>query len=262
MRKIIACCIIVIIISLIGCVRSGHTNVESIEQSEINPDKNFHENSKEDDVDLQYDIKANEVSFNDGKITIRYPYITGIENGDAEIKINEIIKNEVMSDIQPIENIDLGQYYNIDFVVKCSNNKLLSIIFYGGEFSEGAAYPRDIFYSINIDLISAKKLKLKDLVKDYEKLAEIYASTLTEDYEDEMKKMVYDYIYNTYTIDDLIKGFTEADDVYESNRFIFSYITNESLGISWEVPHAIGDHVEIEIPLEKLKEIIDLDKIQ
>ncbi len=261
MRKFFLYCMVVIIISLVGCVSNKYTNVRSTEQSKINPDKVLKENSKEDDLVLQFDIIANEVSFNEGKVTIRYPYITGIENDDDEKKINEIIKNEVMSYLQPIENIDVGQNYSIDFDVKCSNNKLLSIIYYGSEFLEGSAYPIDVFFSTNIDLIGTKKLKLIDVIKDYEALVEVFTSILIEENDDEMKKTAYDYIYQTYNRDDLIKGFTEADDTYGSGRYIFSYVTNESIGFSWEVPHVIGDHVEIEIPFEKLINIIDFEKI-
>lgn len=254
-----------LILSLVGCGSNNYTNERNTEQSEINQNKVISaedNNHIEDDLTVQFDIIANEVSFNEGKIIIRYPSITGMQNYYDEKKVNEIIENEVMSYLQPIENIDIGQNYSIYYEVKFSNNKLLSIIYYGSEFLEGSAYPIDVFFSTNIDLICINKLKLIDFIKDSEALAEAFKSIITEENDDEIKKFAYDYIYKTHNRDDFTKGFTEADDTYGLGRYIFSYITEDGIGISWEIPHVIGDHVEVEIPFERLKDIINFEKIE
>lgn len=42
----------------------------------------------------------------------------------------------------------------------------------------------------------------------------------------------------------------------DNTSFLFSYFTNDSLGISIGVIHALGDHAEFEIKYEELKEVI------
>lgn len=51
----------------------------------------------------------------------------------------------------------------------------------------------------------------------------------------------------------LINDLKHADEVDGTNNSgIFSYLTQDSLGISLSIPHALGDHLEMEIGYEKL----------
>ncbi|MOA10661.1 hypothetical protein D3C78_1305600 [compost metagenome] len=60
-------------------------------------------------------------------------------------------------------------------------------------------------------------------------------------------------IVNSLNDDELLNHFVNADEETDKNLSnTFSYVTPLALGISIEVPHVYGDHVEIELKYEDL----------
>ena len=57
-------------------------------------------------------------------------------------------------------------------------------------------------------------------------------------------------------VDSIYKNILNADDLdgigTENQSNYFSYINEDSIGISIEVPHAIGDHLEYELSGEEI----------
>jgi len=215
------------------------------------------------DSPIQYSISSNEYTAKDGNILIKYPSLSGLGNEYDGQKINDMIREEATAYLRLIgEDIDNLQMYEINYVVKFSGSKLLSIAYDGLANYEGAAHPINVFYSTNIDLENIKKLSLSDMIGDIEALADLYMSALAEEHDDEVMKAACDHIYQMNTRDDIVNGLKEADNAYGSGLNIFTYYSKEGMGISWGVPFALGDHVEIEIPYEKLDNIIDIEKIE
>lgn len=80
------------------------------------------------------------------------------------------------------------------------------------------------------------------------------AKYVTYDPDLEVESEAKDY-FNSYTNHELISYLEHSDEFSEQNELgIYTYITNDSLGISFEVPHAIGDHAEFEISLSELQD--------
>ncbi len=213
----------------------------------------------DNEVPNAMEITANIVSCNDGDISIEYPFISGLGDRKREDKINDLILSEVLSYIQPIDDIDKGQYYKLSYEVKYQDDKILSVVYTGHFFSDTSAYPIDVFSTTNIDLINSKKLKLKEFVIDDSKLLEAYLLVLGEGSDDEIKKFCYDYILQNYNDVAILNRLNQADEMYDFMKPVHSYLTKNSLGISWEVPHVMGDHVEVEIPLDMLKDVLILE---
>ena len=259
MNKLKYMILLIVLLALIGCRSEAVNNQNDKEQFEQTQDNILSETDKEfleEEVSNSIEIVSNSISFNDDDILIHYPSISGLDDSAHEQKVNDIILDEILFYIQPVDEIPKGQYYKLDYEVMFMDDRLLSIVYTGSEFSESSAYPVDVFFSTNIHLLNAEKLKLKDFITDDEELVKAYQSILNEGSDDELRKLAYDYILQTFDKDGLLKGFKEADETYGLGRYIFSYVTEDSLGISWEVPHVIGDHVETEISFELLKDIL------
>ncbi len=255
---------VLLLLALASCAY----DVEKVYKAEEQLDQIQNIYKAEDELDLSssnnlnsYEIVSKSISYNDDDILIRYPYLKSFEDKELEGSINDIIYNDVISYVQPVEDITEGFYYDLSYEIKFCNENVLSIVYTGSEFSDESAYPIDVFFTTNIDLVNAKKLKLKDIIIDEVEFVNVFHSTLEEGIDDEMIKFAYDYILQTYDKDNLIIGINAADETYGSGRYIYSYYTENSLGISWEVPHISGDHVEIEIPLEKLTDVLLVEEI-
>lgn len=202
------------------------------------------------------EIKSNSISYNDDNIVINYPSLYGFNDKDLERKVNEMLISEALRRIQPIENIPKEIFYNLSYDIMLHNNRLLSVVYTGFYFAKTAPHPIDIFYSINIDLLNANKLRLKDIVTDMNELYKVYEFVINQGNDDEMTEFLYNYTMKNYNKAEVIKWFNESDETYKSGRRVFSYLTNNSIGISWEVPHSAGDHVEVEIPLKLISNLI------
>ena len=79
-------------------------------------------------------------------------------------------------------------------------------------------------------------------------------------------KSDYNGILDELSNEDLIKKFSEADSLdnigTENQSDTFSYLTNDSLGISVSVPHALGDHAEFEIKYPYIKDHMIIQNIE
>jgi len=127
----------------------------------------------------------------------------------------------------------------------------LSIQYYGLSTIKGAAYPTNQFYTTNIDIKNGKKLKLADIIKIDDNFVKSFRNgsyVALEPGNSELKAAVNQYI-NNISNQDLIKYFKQADSrkIEENPSTTYSYLTNDSIVISINVPHAIGDHVEYKI---------------
>lgn len=107
------------------------------------------------------------------------------------------------------------------------------------------------------------KVKLTDLLEIDEAFVQELKNGIYRSYDDNLnlreEGVMRDYwsgIKDQELLNDL-KYTDEADGA--NNSVIFSYLTQDSLGISLSVPHALGDHLEMEIGYEKLSENIKGD---
>lgn len=254
--------IVLLPLMLVGCsykIKSENSVIKDTIQ--IQSDSGVGDDIKklEDKFFNSIKVTSKIVSYNGSNILIKYPSISGLNDKKREDKINNLIMSEVLSYIQPIGNVEEGQHYNLSYEIKYLDDRILSVVYKGSDYSDESAYPIDVFFSTNIDLLNSKKVKLKELIVDEKKLLEAYKLVLNKNCDDEVKKFSYDYILMNFDSTTIINGFNEADETYGLGRYIFSYITEDSLGISWEVPHVSGDHVEIEIPLDLLENALVLE---
>jgi hypothetical protein len=184
-------------------------------------------------------------TYTDRKISIKYPQITNMKDVKKQEIINDIIKTEALYKLRRYSNSDLDNLsMEIDYDIKLQTGNLLSIKYSGLSIFK-SSYPNNLFYTTNINMDEGTRLKLNDLVNNDDSFVEkVKKGKFIADSPEitiEMLKL---------TNSELIKKFNTADSI--GNSSTFSYFTNDSLGISIPVIHALGDHVEFELKYQDI----------
>ncbi|MDF2487156.1 MAG: hypothetical protein K0R46_3324 [Herbinix sp.] len=139
--------------------------------------------------------------------------------------------------------------------VKGNTGEWFSIFYQADYNSIYSAHPSNLVYTTNINKRENKRIHLADIVKLNDAFVKDFRSwTLIAPAEvpQEVREAIDDYIGHI-TEEELLLGFQAADHIGSDNPWgIYSYLTEDKLGISLEVPHYAGDHVEFEQPLARL----------
>jgi hypothetical protein len=139
--------------------------------------------------------------------------------------------------------------------VKGNTGEWFSIFYQADYNSIYSAHPSNLVYTTNINKRENKRIRLTDIVKLNDAFVKDFRSwTLIAPAEvpQEVREAIDDYIGHI-TEEELLLGFQAADHIGSDNPWgIYSYLTEDKLGISLEVPHYAGDHVEFEQPLARL----------
>ncbi|MGL4107176.1 hypothetical protein [Clostridium sp. LP20] len=186
-------------------------------------------------------------------IRISYPMISGLGDKDKEYRINKLIEDNALKIIDfygKEKSIDI----KIAYEVKLQNSETLSIVYSGVGNVPNTAYPTNHFYTTNIDIVNGRVLKLSDLVQVDESLVSMLKSDAFILISDGgITKEVINNMYNNILLDSL-KNADEIDKIGTIEQpDTFSYLTEDSLGISIGVSHAAGDHLEFEVDYNKIK---------
>ena len=190
-------------------------------------------------------------TFSQGNIEIQYPQIKWLGDVSKEKAINDLIENDILySKIEePTKSSDAT--YTIDeltldlkYQVTMSTSELLSVVYTGYSNIEGSAHPNNDIYAITIDLKDTTKLKISDFTNMDANLAKkIKQSTaVTNDaVKDGMDKSTLINAIQDMDDQTLIQGLEEQ---WAYNTF---YVTPNSLVVSVDVAHAIGDYALVEL---------------
>lgn len=204
-------------------------------------------NSTEDGMKYQL---TNQV-YNNKNVTIYYPQIMNLGDSSKQKRINKIIKDDALRLFNSYKASGEEFSLEINYAIKLQNMDILSIQYSGLSNFKGSAHPSNLFFTTNIDINNARKIRLNELVNIDEtfvkKLREGKYVTSSQG-STELKNAIYMEL-NRLTDNELIKMLKNADTV---NSESFSFLTNDSLGISISVPHPVGDHAEFEIKYQNL----------
>jgi hypothetical protein len=202
--------------------------------------------------------KTIESIYTEKNIKIRFPQVTGLDSSLNQKTINDLIKSEALKVLDYYrENID-NLRLEIDYNIKWKGQYLLSIQYSGLGYVKGAAYPNNLFYTTNINIVRGSKVKLKDLVNlDGSFIAKLKSGEYKAfDPGLNIESVVRDEL-DQYGVDDLIAYLKSADEMSMGNMLnAFSYFTEDSLGISIGTAHVLGDHAEFELKYDCIKDNI------
>ncbi len=207
-----------------------------------------------------YQVSESNYSQVEGKLKcdINYPQVSGLSNGNILKTINGNIKNEALKVLKYYDDPDgwlESAEVNIKHVITMRSPAVLSIQYYGlGEISN-APHPHNLFYTTNINIRTGEVIRLKDIVKIDEAFARSFISgkfKAENDFQAEALELL--------DIESILSSFREADRMDNigtvGHSYVFSYFTEDSLGISIPVPHTIGDHAEFEIKYQDITDNI------
>jgi hypothetical protein len=184
---------------------------------------------------------------------IKYPQIFGLSDHDKQKKINNTLKEEALKALRYYREWEGSLDLDIEYKVVLKKTNVLSIQYSGMGLVSTAAHPNNLFYTTNINIRTGKRVRLIDIVKiDKDFANEFFTGefkALWPQQDDSLQ-----YLSN----EEIQQDFEEADSLdnigTDKQSDVFSYLTNDSLGISISVAHAIGDHAEFEIKYRDLKD--------
>ncbi len=241
MKKILAVVFAVLLIGN-GCASQVEKNAEGQEEYTQLID------NATDITELQTDIYIKntyadiaEMEYIQDNIKIVYPqFIEEASMLDCD-KINDLIRSGALSIIDTYDKDRLDDLFlEIEYEIAIKTEDVISIKFFGYGDLKGTAHPNRHFYTINVALHEAKKLCLEDFV-DTEDLAAVIKD----------KNMSFcmhenDSLVSTYYVNELL-DFEKLSDCDKTGSEMFSYLTETTVGISFAVPHALGDYKKAEI---------------
>lgn len=260
-KVIIATLLLSLIFSLVACTTGENrvTTTGTIESKAPTADK-AGDQSKPNNQEVpniteeKYTITKLYYSKSDDKLrcTIKYPEISGLNDIDNQKKINTTLKDEALKVLNYYEDSYGSVELNIDYKIVYMNQNILSIQYSGLGSVSNAAHPNNLFFTTNIDIKTGERLRLKDIVNIDQDFANKFLNG-------EFKALwpEQSVALKHYTNDEIRKYFLEADSLdsigTDQQSDVFSYFTDDSLGISISVGHAIGDHAEFKISYKNIK---------
>ncbi len=247
MRKIVAGILAVtLVLSFCACGKNSSektgaevtttTPTTKLTVSDVNNVEKPTDNSKTPNYKITSQV-INDTSHKNSTITAKYPQLNS-DNKDYSAA-NKMIENAVRDYFSNFPEDYEDMTFTLDYRVAMSTDKLISIVFQGYYNMKTAAHPNDVLFTLNIDLEQASKIKLKDIYTVDGRFIDLFRKQWPEQTAPE----VADYL-NTFSNDELKRMFADTDG---ETSDVYSYFLEGKLGISFSVPHAIGDHIEIEI---------------
>ncbi len=209
--------------------------------------------SKEEPVNSDYIITDRLFDLGDN-ITGVYPKISGLSDSDKQNTINQLIEAKTMEFVNFFveDNVTIELSYDIPW----KGNKVLSLRYYMYFDMEGAAHPSNEFYTLNIDLVNGKQLRLSDILYIDDKFINIMREASTYSGPLDMGPELEDLLAYLPELD--VSAFTKADDDTDYYN-MHTYFTADAIGYNQGVSHAVGDYALFEVKLAEIKEYIRTD---
>lgn len=192
-------------------------------------------------------------TYADRAISINYPQIINMKDMEKQDRLNQLIQTEALSILNDYEANELDKLtVRLDYIIGRQNAELLSIRWTGSRYLKGTPYPTALFQSLNLEMQAGNKLRLQDV------------ALVNTEFVDAIKKgrmqAAKDITSEQLKLenDKMLKAFSQADSAVPTKNpaRAFSYFTPDGMGVSFALIHALGDHVEFELPIEKLAPFI------
>ena len=187
-------------------------------------------------------------------ITIKFPQLTKANNPTKADSINKAIQENIRGTLDSLKSggKDMGA---LTLDLNCETggygNKVLSISYQGYANFEQAFYPTNVYYTQNIALgDDVHTISLKDIITINDFFVErfkkgMYSPSRADLNLEKSGVNLQELIEQQYSNQDLIKLFQNAEAKYR--------LMKSGIIVSIEVPHALGDHLEMAINYESIE---------
>lgn len=192
---------------------------------------------------VTYDIDM--CTYEEGVVKATYPQLTNMDDQEKQQRINESIKNTAIS-VAAGEGLSS---YELRYETATKGAGIVSFIFRGIAYYEGAAYPINTVKTLNIDLDKEKNLRLKDFA---DLSAVVSGLEMAEGYtiiNEGVGLSDFSAFLNNGSVTDYAMTLLDFDldlanpDLRPAG---FSAIRENHLVLFIEAEHAMGDYVELE----------------
>ena len=232
------------------------------------PGKSENMNQESEFPDSLYSVSAEKVYLiqdtSTFQVSVDIPLVEG-ENSErinqtlimlVEDKVNEMLDHQGMltttdKDIH-IEYRELPDMYSVDLVgeISFADDEMLSVVFSGLMNTKSAAHPTNVLFSININLKKLTKVRFSELYLINNDLYLTF-SKLAEDAIIELAGGRWplgwgDFGSELCSEEDFIIGMELENEYYW-------YFVDDGIYISYPVPYALGNHLEVLIPHELIQ---------
>lgn len=208
-----------------------------------------------------------EVPYHMEGIDASYPKIISGASAEEREEWNKIIKEDFDKILQiysfqpfpsptPGSNDVMPSLLLLSYELKSNTEGWLSILYHAYYSSAYSAHPSNLIYTTNIDKEGRRRLRLSDILDLNKDFIEEFGSWKRKEVVGEASELdsaIQDYV-DHISDEELLDGFQKADQIGSDNPWgIYSYLKQDGLGISLEVPHYAGDHAEFEQTFALLK---------
>ena len=230
-RTVVICIVVLALVFILNCFMFSVFRTNSIVQEEIETDV---KTSQTYNFKYEHSTENNTENYIAPVIDIKYPQFD-----DLSKEQNRMIKDAAYEILDYWEHDGLTM--DIDYEVKLKNEDILSVVFFGYANVYTAAHPVYPCYSFNLDLKNNRKLVLSNFI------------TVDDDFINSIKNKNFSfemtngeesetlYVNELLPFDRLVNSDKKGD--------IYSYVTQNKIGIIFPVSHAIGDYKIIEVDL-------------
>lgn len=188
-----------------------------------------------------YEIEEKELS--KGDVRISYPQIMGLSNREVQEKWNEVISGHARKALDEAEE---ESSLEVNYSVKTMNDQMLSILIEGFYCVKDAAYPTRFCYTYNIDLLSGESVRLaylRDIDELAKELLEGKGCQTEGELGEELKERLTILYGNEEQLADALRNFDYGES--RETPMGFSYQEDGKVHLLIEVPHALGDYVDV-----------------
>lgn len=186
-----------------------------------------------------YDVIPGEYS--EDIVTTRYPQLSNFADENMQAKVNDMIAN----DNQDIMRNLIGSEWStidMDYEVTFTGSDIFSSKYLGLVSAKDAAYPTNIFYTVNVNLKDGTKIELKDIINIDNSLIEKFKNGVYKPYSDDLN------LEEAGALQDVLDSIDNNDMISQlENGEAAFYFDDETLVLSMQVPHVVGDHIEMGI---------------
>lgn len=192
---------------------------------------------------VTYDIDR--CTYEEGVVKATYPQLTNMDDQEKQQRINESIKNTAIS-VTADEGLSS---YELRYETATKGMGIVSFIFRGIAYYEGAAYPVNAVKTLNIDLNTEQNVRLKDFA---DLSAVVSSLEMAEGYmivNEGVELSDFSAFLNNGSVTDYAMTLLDFDldlanpDLRPAG---FSAIRGNHLVLFIEAEHAMGDYVELE----------------
>lgn len=201
----------------------------------------------------------------ENNICVAYPVVPSAEANVVNTVIHDFIRQETErlcsndcnvtdaaekpADILPEYSLYLLE---LDYRMASFSDEMISIIFEGLFSYKKAAYPLHVFFTLNIDPANGQRISFADRYVIDDALYDVFAAYARKDI---TEKAGGAWPENWGSFSETICDKDAFLDGLSSSNDFHVFYTDEGIGISYPVPHIMGDHLEVVLPYSEFVKI-------